>query len=93
MQKISKPDAEWQKTLSPEAYRVLRDGKPVIGDSRLGFILRNDRQLLRNRVCDRQDTDKKSARPAWAGQPIGIIKTGFSCFCRQVADRRISISW
>ena len=30
------------------AYRVLRDGKPLIADSRLGFILRNDRQLLRN---------------------------------------------
>lgn len=29
------------------AYRVLRDGKPLIGDSRLGFILRNDRQILR----------------------------------------------
>ncbi|MBP6748245.1 MAG: glycoside hydrolase family 97 protein [Xanthomonadaceae bacterium] len=29
------------------AYRVLRDGKPLIGDSRLGFVLRNDRQFLR----------------------------------------------
>src|SRR5690606_39840316 len=30
------------------AYRVLRDGKPVVADSRLGFIFRNCRQLLRN---------------------------------------------
>ena len=38
------------------AYRVLRDGKPVIADSRLGFILRNDRQLLRNLQLDRQSS-------------------------------------
>ena len=30
------------------AYRVLRDGKPVIDDSRLGLQLRNGRALLRN---------------------------------------------
>lgn len=30
------------------SYRVMRDGKPVIGESHLGFLLRNDRQLLRN---------------------------------------------
>ncbi|MDQ3160305.1 MAG: glycoside hydrolase family 97 N-terminal domain-containing protein, partial [Pseudomonadota bacterium] len=30
------------------AYRVLRDGKPVIDDSRLGIQLRNGRELLRN---------------------------------------------
>ena len=30
------------------AYRVARDGKPVIDDSRLGLQLRNGRALLRN---------------------------------------------
>ena len=35
------------------AYRVLRDGKPVIRDSRLGFIFRNGRQLLRNLALER----------------------------------------
>ena len=32
------------------AYRVARNGQPLIGDSRLGFILRNGRQLLRGIV-------------------------------------------
>lgn len=36
------------------AYRVLRDGKPVLKDSRLGFIFRNGRQLLRNLALDKQ---------------------------------------
>ncbi len=36
------------------AYRVLRDGKPVIDDSRLGIQLRNGRELLRNLTLDAQ---------------------------------------
>ena len=36
------------------AYRVLRDGKPVIDDSRLGIQLRNGRELLRNLKLDSQ---------------------------------------
>ncbi|MFS8137330.1 MAG: glycoside hydrolase family 97 N-terminal domain-containing protein, partial [Thermomonas sp.] len=36
------------------AYRVLRDGKPVIDDSRLGIQLRNGRELLRNLKLDAQ---------------------------------------
>ena len=50
------------------AYRVLRDGKPVIGDSRLGFILRNDRQLLRNLQLEKQASS--SFDEAWE-QPWG----------------------
>ncbi len=34
------------------AYRMLRDGKPVIDDSRLGIQLRNGRELLRNLKLD-----------------------------------------
>ena len=30
------------------AYRVIRKGELLVADSRLGFILRNDRQLLSN---------------------------------------------
>ena len=36
------------------AYRVLRDGKPVVADSRLGFIFRNGRQLLRGLQLEKQ---------------------------------------
>ena len=36
------------------AYRVLRKGNTLIGDSRLGFILRNDRQFLRGLKLDGQ---------------------------------------
>ena len=50
------------------AYRVLRDGKPVIKDSRLGFIFRNGRQLLRNLQLDTQAT--RSADSTWE-QPWG----------------------
>lgn len=50
------------------AYRVLRDGKPVIKDSRLGFIFRNGRQLLRNLQLDTQAS--RSADSTWE-QPWG----------------------
>ncbi|MCI4566808.1 glycoside hydrolase family 97 protein [Lysobacter sp. CFH 32150] len=36
------------------AYRVARKGQPLIDDSRLGFILRNDRQLLRGLKLEKQ---------------------------------------
>ena len=38
------------------AYRVSRKGQPLLGDSRLGFILRNGRQLLRSLALDTQAT-------------------------------------
>jgi alpha-glucosidase len=38
------------------AYRVARDGKPLIADSRLGFILRNGRQFLRGLSLQEQST-------------------------------------
>lgn len=38
------------------AYRVARDGKPLIADSRLGFILRNGRQFLRGLSLEGQST-------------------------------------
>jgi alpha-glucosidase len=50
------------------AYRVARDGKPLIGDSRLGFILRNGRELLRNLELDSQST--RSVDSTWE-QPWG----------------------
>ena len=50
------------------AYRVLRDGKPVINDSRLGFIFRNSRQLLRNLRLDAQQS--RSQDDIWE-QPWG----------------------
>ena len=36
------------------AYRVLREGRPLVADSRLGFLLRNDRQFLRGLKLDAQ---------------------------------------
>ena len=33
-----------------------RDGKPLIGDSRLGFVLRNGRELLRKLALESQST-------------------------------------
>ena len=36
------------------AYRVARNGQPLIDDSRLGFILRNGRQLLRGLKLEKQ---------------------------------------
>ncbi len=50
------------------AYRVLRDGKPVINDSRLGFIFRNGRQLMRNLQLEKQAT--RSQDDTWE-QPWG----------------------
>ncbi|QIL20382.1 glycoside hydrolase family 97 protein [Thermomonas sp. HDW16] len=50
------------------AYRVLRDGKPVIADSRLGFIFRNGRQILRGLQLDKQAS--RSADGTWE-QPWG----------------------
>ena len=50
------------------AYRVLRDGAPLIGDSRLGFILRNGRQFLRGLTLDGQSS--RSFDETWE-QPWG----------------------
>ncbi len=50
------------------AYRVFRDGAPLIGDSRLGFILRNDRQFLRGLQLRTQS--KRSFDETWE-QPWG----------------------
>ncbi|MGN6152685.1 MAG: glycoside hydrolase family 97 protein [Lysobacteraceae bacterium] len=50
------------------AYRVARDGKPLIGDSRLGFLLRNGRQFLRG--LELQDKATRSADDTWE-QPWG----------------------
>ena len=50
------------------AYRVLRDGKPVVADSRLGFIFRNGRQLLRNLQIEKQVA--RSSDSTWE-QPWG----------------------
>jgi alpha-glucosidase len=38
------------------AYRVFHKGKPLVADSRLGFILRNDRQFLRGLKLDAQSS-------------------------------------
>lgn len=50
------------------AYRVARKGQPLIADSRLGFILRNGRQLLRGFALDRLST--RSFDETWE-QPWG----------------------
>jgi len=50
------------------AYRVLRDGQPVIADSRLGFIFRNGRQILRGLQLDKKTT--RSGDDTWE-QPWG----------------------
>ena len=50
------------------AYRVLRDGKPLVADSRLGFIFRNSRQLLRGLQLEKQAS--RSADETWE-QPWG----------------------
>ena len=50
------------------AYRVLRNGKPLVGDSRLGFILRNGRQLLRGLTLETQAS--RSFDETWE-QPWG----------------------
>ncbi|TCT25860.1 alpha-glucosidase [Thermomonas haemolytica] len=71
--RVASPDGriEVQLDLNGEgrlAYRVLRDGKPVINDSRLGFIFRNGRQLLRNLRLDGQANTR--ADTTWE-QPWG----------------------
>ena len=50
------------------AYRVARKGEPLIGDSRLGFILRNGRQFLRGIALDSQTA--RSFDETWE-QPWG----------------------
>ncbi|MEO5630182.1 MAG: glycoside hydrolase family 97 protein [Thermomonas sp.] len=50
------------------AYRVWRDGKPVIDDSRLGIQLRDGRELLRNLRLDAQAA--RSSDETWE-QPWG----------------------
>jgi len=50
------------------AYRVARNGQPLIDDSRLGFILRNGRQLLRGLKLDKQSM--RSFDETWE-QPWG----------------------
>jgi len=65
---VKSPDGriEVQLDLNGEgrlAYRVLRDGRPVLKDSRLGFIFRNGRQLLRNLALDGQT--QRSADSTW----------------------------
>jgi alpha-glucosidase len=59
--RVASPDGRTAVELSLNgegrlAYRVARDGKPLIGDSRLGFVLRNGRELLRNLELDSQST-------------------------------------
>lgn len=43
------------------AYRVQRKGAPLVDDSRLGFILRNGRQLLRGLVLEGQSSRSSDA--------------------------------
>jgi alpha-glucosidase len=50
------------------AYRVARDGKPLLGDSRLGFLLRNGRELLRNLALQSQSS--RGSDSTWE-QPWG----------------------
>ncbi|PNS08054.1 glycoside hydrolase family 97 protein [Solilutibacter silvestris] len=49
-------------------YKVSRDGKPVIGDSRMGFLLRNGEELLRNFKLESQTA--RSVDETW-DQPWG----------------------
>ncbi|MFN3702199.1 glycoside hydrolase family 97 protein [Thermomonas sp.] len=70
---VASPDGRIEVTLDLNgegrlAYRVSRDGAPVIGDSRLGFIFRNARQLLRNLRLDGQT--RRSVDDTWE-QPWG----------------------
>ena len=50
------------------AYRVSRKGQPLVADSRLGFLLRNDRQFLRGLKLDAQSA--RSFDETWE-QPWG----------------------
>ena len=70
---VASPDGKLkvQLDLSGEgrlAYRVARNGQPLIGDSRLGFILRNGRQLLRGLTLETQSA--RSFDETWE-QPWG----------------------
>lgn len=70
---VASPDGRIEVTLDLNgegrlAYRVSRAGAPVIGDSRLGFIFRNGRQLLRNLQLDGQT--RRSVDDTWE-QPWG----------------------
>jgi alpha-glucosidase len=56
---VASPDGRLQVELDLNgegrlAYRVLRDGKPLVDDSRLGFIFADGRQFLRNLKLDGQ---------------------------------------
>lgn len=51
--RVASPDGRLEVVLDINgegrlAYRVLRDGQPVLDDSRLGFLLQDQRSLLRN---------------------------------------------
>ena len=55
--KVASPDGRLQVELDLNAegrlaYRVLRDGQPLVADSRLGLIFGNGRQFLRNLKLD-----------------------------------------
>ena len=74
------------------AYRVMRNGQSLIGDSRLGFILRNGRQLLRGITLETQST--RSFDETWE-QPWGerrFIRNHYSelraSFIERDRDRR-----
>ena len=65
---VASPDGTLQVQLDVSgegrlAYRVARRGQPLIGDSRLGFILRNGRQFLRGIALDSQSA--RSVDETW----------------------------
>ena len=71
--KVASPDGRLQVELDLNAegrlaYRVLRDGQPLVADSRLGLIFGNGRQFLRNLKLD--DTKRRSFDETWE-QPWG----------------------
>ena len=69
------------------AYRVARDGKPLIGDSRLGFLLRNGRQFLRG--LELQAQASRSVDDTWE-QPWGerrFVRDHYNELRAQFAER------
>ena len=71
--RVASPDGRTTVELSLNgegrlAWRAARDGKPLIGDSRLGFVLRNGRELLRNLALESQST--RASDSTWE-QPWG----------------------
>ncbi len=71
--RVASPDGRTTVELSLNgegrlAWRAARDGKPLIGDSRLGFVLRNGRELLRNLALESQST--RTSDSTWE-QPWG----------------------